>query len=142
MGRSRSNTGRKRDTRAIARDPLLVGLMSWKPTPLPDPRLRAVEDRRYWHPEGPHRPALTVSGSRSRLVVDQAPPRPRMRLRASQSLYSPGPPSRVAFEAADRVLTCHRRRTRREVLLALGLGGRGGYGRRHPRFSWRSKISC
>lgn len=89
--------------------------------------LRDVEDRRQFHPEQGARPARLISGVRHRLRA------PRVR--------GPRLPIGVAFENPLRVLTCVRRKVRKEVLFAKRKVGRGA-AKKMPRWSWRSNIQC
>lgn len=64
----------------------------------------------------------------------KAPPRP------SQAVWR-GSLAPVQFRAPNQVIVCVRRKTRREVLHALNLTGRGSGGGRRRRNVW-SSIGC
>lgn len=123
MARSKSG---KRDTNAIANDPLL-GLTALPSSPSPilyDMRtlayelqtLSEVEDRRTYHPADDLRPLYTPQGRRahSRLVDAGA----RLRRFPAQTkairVFSHPNPLRTA-------IVCAKRKARKEVLHALGL---------------------
>lgn len=89
-----------------------------------------VEDLRTWHPERFNRPALKFSGNPASVVIGRT---------RSVGRKTGWPSHAVRFQDPNQVLTCVRRKTRREVLLALG---RGGKNHARPKFSWRSKIHC
>lgn len=72
--------------------------------------LSEVEDRRKFHPV-PHADSLTVRGSKTRLDAWSDP----------QSAHL------VKYRVSRNVITCVRRRIRREVLLATGKGGANRY---------------
>lgn len=90
-----------------------------------NPVRQVLDDRRTWHPERWGRPVLATHRAATRVVV--AP--------------KPGPllTSRLAFAEPRKVLVCHRRKTRREVLLAHG---QGGGGKRSPKRKPTSEITC
>lgn len=92
------------------------------------PNLRLVEDRRTWHPDGPHR-AVRAINSRPRLkpVAFSAP-------RLVNVL-----PTKVGFKIPDKVAICIRRKQRKEVLFAKRKTGRGSA--RPKRNKW-SDIHC
>lgn len=97
--------------------------MRWM-SPLPPTKI-VTADRRQWHPERWGRPVVATHRAAARIVV---PPRP-----------GPVLTSRLAFAQPKRVLVCHRRKTRREVLHALGKSGGGNAA---PRRKPTSEISC
>lgn len=98
--------------------PLLLGLAQARAI------VRAIEDRRRFHPLGLRRPAGSMLRSDRRLV-EQAPPRKRG----------------FSFAVPNRVAVCVRRKTRREVIFAKRLNGKGA-GARHRRRSYYSDIGC
>jgi len=101
--------------------------------------LRAIEDRREFHPEGEFRPARGFLYPRHRLVV-------KVPLRGVESrvpdTYTPVVPLGVSFKAPRQVAICVRRKQRREVLHAMGQTGRGSRFHRAPRRNVYSEISC
>lgn len=103
-----------------------------------------LEDRRSFHPEGRHRAARTVSGVPHSRLVPAKPRNPGVPVRA-QSFRSrfdvSGPATRLQFATPNRVIRCIRRKIRKEVLLALKLGGRNGGGKPYRRDAY-SEVSC
>lgn len=103
--------------------------------------LRALEDRRTWHPEGPNRPARSFNRSNHQIVVG---PDPASRSGRSEP-YRPSKPWRtlpsiVAFGEPENVAVCVRREQRREVLHAKKKTGRRG--QKKPRWTKLSRVSC
>lgn len=108
-------------------DPLLDKILA-------DPLVRreivkTVDDRRFFDPAGPLRPAYSLGRDARRLEV-----------RSTPKGRDPFPGFRVGFSVPERVAVCVRRKERREVILALGKGGGGG-SRRRRRNYW-SDVSC
>ena len=95
--------------------------------------LLEVEDRRTFHPELYKRPARSFFNSTHTIV---ARPLTQRMLKKGKNYISPG----LAFQAPENVLVCHRRKTRTEVLHALGKGGRTG--QKTPRRNHYSNVSC
>lgn len=135
MARRRRSSRTGRDHNTIATTLVVPRVRALPVSPVfvpvaPRPRLRfptsTFEDRRQWHPERAARPALSSPRSAARLVA-------RGHVRDQTKAI-------VAFAAPDRVAVCVRRRRRREVLFARGVGGRRGL--RSPRRSFYSGISC
>lgn len=89
-----------------------------------------LEDRRQFHPMRALRPAFSLPRAAARLVVKE-PRRPRSFLAQTRAT--------IAFADPRRVLICIRRKTRREVLMALGGGGGG---KRKPRRNQHSDVRC
>lgn len=116
-------------------------------TPLYSPlRLfQPLDDGRYWHPDPDHG-ALTVGGRYARIVVHK---RPLIARNKALSGWIGGRgvpvglqvPIGVRFESPYKVLTCIRRKVRREVIFARKKAG-SGVRRRKPRRSWRSNVVC
>lgn len=114
--------------------PSAFDLLDLPPTP---------EDGRFFYP------------SRGRDILDYPAPRrvsgekvrvvPRSRQVTSTrriSLYSPPPiPAGLRFERARGVVVCVRRKERREVLFARGVGG-SRMRKRNPRRTVHSFVSC
>jgi len=128
---------RRRDTSAIANDPLLPFLSPVSPSPLLSPLvspvvLNEIEDRRQFHPLQVHRPPLTV---------DARPARLSRSFRASRFLR---PDHLVAdvlsFCSPQWVLRCIRRKVRKEMMHVIKHAGSGGG--RKPKRDWFSKVSC
>ena len=130
------STDARRDAIGSLTRSVLPGLFVEPPSPL------SIEDRRFWHPD-PDRGAITLGGRFARVVVHKRPP-----IAFSKSLYAYRGlprgiqvPVGVRFESPLKVVTCIRRKIRREVILARGHGGKG---KRHrvPRRTWRSNVGC
>lgn len=107
--------------------------------------LRALEDRRTWHPEGPDRPFRSYKSSLHRLVVGPvSPPRRRAsrlsRTRDFQREAFSTVPARIGFERPRSVAVCVRRQQRKEVMFATRKAGRSG--QKKPRWNHASRISC
>lgn len=100
--------------------------------------LRAIEDRREFHPEGDFRPARGFVYPRHRLVVSV----PRQEPSRLADTYTPVVPLGVSFKAPRQVAICVRRKQRREVLHAMGKTGRGSRFNRAPRRNVYSEVSC
>lgn len=102
--------------------------------------LRALEDRRTWHPEGPQRPARSLRGSQHRFVV-ASDPSPKRRVSSSRvEFFSPSVPVGVGFEKPREVALCVRRQQRREVLHARRKTGKRG--QKKPVWSYYSRVRC
>lgn len=83
--------------------------------------LQQVEDRRRWHPERKLAPAGTFSRRDQRRIVEKS---------RSNPYNDPFPSWRIGFEVPKKVAVCVRRKTRREVIHALGKTGAGARARR------------
>lgn len=107
-----------------------MGLLTQEP-------LFFVEDRRAWFPgtlPTQYMPARTLSGAPARLGV------PSPKRTSVRSTWRPLDPSPViSFREAPRVVTCIRRRIRKEVIHALSIAGTRV---RKPKRSTFSSISC
>lgn len=104
-----------------------------------------LDDGRYWHPDPDHG-AMTVGGRYARVVVHSRPLVARSKGISSWIGGRGFPvglevPIGVRFESPFRVLTCIRRKIRREIIFARNKAGRGK-NRRNPRRSWRSNVVC
>lgn len=122
----RRRSGRTRDASDIASPPLRSSpVYTWSPTP--STYLRLLEDRRQFFPD-PVRPARAGRRASTQLVVPKKND-PSRKLSAG-----------VQFKAPRDVAICVRRHTRREVLLARGLGG--GRPRKRARWSEFSSVRC
>nr|QJB19848.1 MAG: hypothetical protein [Microvirus sp.] len=124
MARGRSNrSSGLRETSAFSNRRLTALNFTTRPVTF----LQTIEDRRDFHPEQAFRPARSFSRSVHRLAV---PSRRTGRL-----------PIGVTFEDPTKVLVCVRRKSRREVLFAMGRTGKGSaLGKR--RRSHYSEIQC
>lgn len=95
----------------------------------PSPTRRLLEDRRFYHPLGRlDRPAFATRRSAARLVARHQDG--RMQTKA-----------RISFADPRRVMVCVRRKERREVLFARGVGG-SKRRQRKPRRTPLSAVSC
>lgn len=140
---SSSSTNRQRDTVAIASRGLL-SVATPRVTPAltqalqilaeTERRLAAqyVEDRRQWHPLKHEQPARKVSGRPAGLRLTDI----------RNSFFSAQSKARLSFADPRRVLTCIRRKTRKEVIHALKKAGRKGGSGGKRRRDWRSGIKC
>lgn len=110
------------------------------------PDLKAIEDRRTWHPERENRPARSYYEHFHRLVYQARKIRSHVRTAMDPSRLLRRAawnqvPHQVAFRNPQSVLVCVRRKMRREVLHALRKTGSGS-GRKKPKRNWTSGISC
>lgn len=133
---------RKRSSSGDRTDKLLRDVFS--PSILSEPRLqplrgleqaravvKAVEDRRTFHPLRDLRPAGSLSKASRRIVVSHSTPN------LARGLH---PPPGLSFSVPRDVAVCVRRKERREVLFAKGKQGKGARSpRRRNRFS---DIGC
>lgn len=85
-----------------------------------DRNLSAIEDRRVYHPDGPHRAARSISGRSDHRLID--------------------PWKGISFDRPDEVVICVRRKTRKEVMHALKHAGKAG--QRRPRRNRYSDVEC
>lgn len=92
-------------------------------------QIRLLEDRRYWHPIGPQRPARAWNMNAARVSVP-----------TYAKLAGAAVTAKLAFAGPASVAICVRRSRRREVMFALRKGGRRG--QRRPRRNWYSSIRC
>lgn len=124
-------------------DPPADDRLSWAPTPIGSLRgpvdLIAIEDRRTYHPD-PVAPLRSPRRWRHRLVLP-APQPINSPLRPGRSAIRPKlfRSSIPVFQSSKTLALCVRRKTRREVLLALGKGG--GKHKRPRRNKW-SGTKC
>lgn len=96
--------------------------------------LRLIEDRRFWHPQGPKAPARSFRSSVHRIVEVPKKPRP-VKPHKIKSFV----PTSLAFDD-PATLICVRRKVRREVMFARRKAGKRGQKRKT--FSYYSSISC
>lgn len=90
-----------------------------------------VDDRRFFDPAGPLRPAYSVYRADRRIIAKSS---------AVGSPRNDTLSARVGFAVPKRVAVCVRRQQRKEVIHALGKQGAGGSTRRR-RNSW-SNVDC
>lgn len=104
--------------------------------------LEAVEDARQWHPDPGHG-ALTIGGRFARVVVHKRPIVARANTLFSPRSYPVGfqVPVGLRFESPLKVVTCLRRKVRRNIMFAKRKAGFGKK-QRMPRRTWRSNVSC
>lgn len=149
MARGRSGsrqTGRAMSVPSLTGDPLSDLLSPAAPaSPIVSAvaPLQEVEDLRSWHPD-PAQGALTIGGRFARVVVHKRPLVARANTLFSARAYPVGfqVPVGVRFESPLKVVTCLRRKIRREVIFAKKKAGFGARRRHHSRRSWRSNVSC
>lgn len=99
--------------------------------------LALFEDRRSFHPAGPYRPAFSLPRSAARVVGSTGITRSALNGAKARTLS----PHTLTFQAPDRVVLCVRRKRRKEVLFAKGVGG-SKKRQRKPRRNYWSSISC
>lgn len=141
MAKGRSSSRRSkpdvtRDTSRIANDWSLSSLLL-RPEPMTD-----VEDRRLWSPDV-EPSGVTIGGRVARVIVHRRP----VVARANTILTPRGlpvglqVPIGLRYESPLFVLTCLRRKIRREIMFAKR---KVGFGKKvkPPRRGWRSNISC
>jgi len=93
--------------------------------------LSTYEDRRAYHPiSRAFRPAFSIPTAAR--IIKAVEPKASRRFQSQTK-------ATLAFAEPRRVLVCIRRRTRKEVLLALG---KGGGGKRKPRRNHLSEVTC
>lgn len=110
------------------------------------PSLSLHEDLRLWHPD-PDRGAVQIGGRWAKVVVHSRPVVARSRALSAWGLVDKGlpvglqVPVGLRFESPFRVITCLRRKIRRQVIFARRKAGKG-VTRRKPRRTWRSQVVC
>lgn len=97
--------------------------------------LKNIEDRRTFHPDGLQRPARSFNRSLHRLTI----PKFKKVFNRNTRTYKM-PSAHIMFENPKKVLTCVRRKIRKEVLFAKRKTGRSG--QKRPRWTEYSKIRC
>lgn len=101
-----------------------------------------LEDRRTYHPDGPQRAPAAYYRSDTQLIAKGGKSHVKGKSRPLGSLWSlryNAPPAYVGFRRPDRVAICIRRKTRRQVLFAAGVGG----GRVRPgKRTYKSGFHC
>lgn len=116
--------------------------LSWSPPTSvefqPEFSLIEVEDRRTWNPEVTS-PARSISKTRHRLkVVNRQPFKNADKFSNLRNVSQTK--AVVAFRTPAKVAICIRRNIRKEVLFAIGKGGK--VGQKRPRRNAYSSISC
>lgn len=91
--------------------------------------LQTIEDRRTWYPTRV-RPAATLSRLDQRRIVER-----------SRNSFESFPSLHLGFEVPRKVAVCVRRKTRREVILALKKAGAGAAQKRRKRNEY-SDVRC
>lgn len=82
-----------------------------------------LEDRRTFHPDGQFRLPAARYRSDTQLVPKGRSNGSRGKSRSVRSVLYSAPPAAVGFARPDRVAICVRRKTRRQVIFASGVGG-------------------
>lgn len=90
--------------------------------------LQDVEDRRTFHPAGRSRPATS---SRRHLVKIKPT---KLTAFAQTAIHT--------FAHPKFVMTCIRRKMRKEILHALGKSGKGSRYNKKPKYNQHSKVRC
>lgn len=133
----------ERDITTIPNDELLPS-QRMRLTSLPDVlrlldeyrRIKALEDRRAFHPVGRRvRPVQSLTGDARRLVPVAG------KVRKVGKRVGARIPRQVGFALPRQVPICVRRQERREVLFALRRTGRGAKSFRRRR-NWHSEVRC
>lgn len=105
-------------------------------SPKPITALRLLEDRRVFHPDAELRAPRSFF-TRPRLVISPAKQPTRNGAHRLRSLF---PSFKVGFQVPGIVARCIRRKTRKEVIHAKKLQGKGARGKKH--FDFWSGIKC
>lgn len=113
------------DSRYLQVRVLVTPPMRWKSPTLTTTLSQVSDDRRTWNPERWGRPVVATKRAATRLVVT---PRPGYAL-----------PARLSFEDPRKIVVCHRRKTRREILAAKN---KLGSGNRRPTRKPTSEVTC
>lgn len=140
MARGRGSSATSNEVANDPLSPLLDPVLPVQPlSPLPLPSellpLTEIEDLRFWHPDSDP-DALLTSGVPTPIVERRSANSARRMTRRAIFLSRPT----LAFHNPLNVVTCIRRKARREVLHALKKT-RAGRGRGRRR-TWRSNIRC
>lgn len=90
--------------------------------------LRQIEDRRRFSFDR-FKPAKTFGGTLAKTAMRSAPTKRKM-------------PVGLSFADPKKVVICHRRQTRKEVIFARGSGGGSGKRKRNVKRNNYSNISC
>ena len=114
-----TSVSRYRQVRALVIPP-----MRWM-APITTITKQTTDDRRQWNPQRWGRPVVATKRDATPLVVTPS----------SRSVL----PAGLSFKDPSKVLVCHRRKTRREVLLAQG---KGGGGNKAPKRKPTSEVTC
>lgn len=134
----------RRDARVIANRVPRLPSTGFHKFILPVALSRSDSDRRYFHPAGVMRPLKSVFGSPVRAVPYVKPVgfTPFRYGRSGRVIARPMP-MRSSFVGGYKLpalaAVCVRRNIRREVLFATG---RGGGGKRPPKFNYTSSYRC
>lgn len=116
-GKSRFTTPeRLRVTTANATQRVQTSMLGRLLTSRPSMAPILIEDRRTYHPDGLFRPPGSLNRSARQLVI--AP----IKSPAGKYKFKGFSPN-TTFRDSSKVAVCHRRKTRREVLFAKGVGG-------------------
>jgi len=140
---------RRRETNDFTNDPTPTPISTYRIPPLPPP-LPDVEDYtsyarqifntppanlddRTWNPETPNK-NRTRSGRIARVKL----------VSGAHALFSPfsQTKARLGFTSPPNVMTCVRRKVRKEVMHALKKTGKGGGKQRRHRYTLKSRIKC
>lgn len=101
-------------------------------------RLTEVEDLRRFHPLGPYRPAKKVDGTNARVVAFTG----RRTKKGIAKRVLGRLPAGIAYRDAISVITCIRRKMRKQVLHANKVAGSPANRFRMPVRTYRSDIIC
>lgn len=106
------------------------------------PPILLQEDRRTFHPDGPKRAPQAMYRSDTQLVIRGGTHGKKQSKFSTSKLWSTpdhSAPIHVGFKRPDRVALCVRRKIRRQVLLAAGVGGKRV---RPPKRTYKSGFHC
>lgn len=99
-------------------------------------RLQEMSDRRYWNPD-PITPLYGLNKTPTTLKQQWLPQN-----RNVSRPWTAFTPIRLGYTQPKRVLTCIRRKQRKEVLHALKKTGKGSGAKKHARWTIDSKYKC
>lgn len=142
MARGRSNSGRmaarSQNPTASANNSLSAFL---SPSPAPSLSLSDIEDNRLFTFDPPS--SMTIGGRVARVIVHKRPIIARANTIFSARSYPVGlqVPVGIKFESPLKVITCLRRKIRRQIMFVTNKAGKG-VRKRRPRRSYRSTVSC
>lgn len=101
--------------------------------------MRQYEDRREFHPDGRHQSPRSINKFHTEFQVRRAPRARVEPVDFTQNSFQ-AVPWNISFVKPREVLTCVRRKIRREVLHAFRVAGKRGLS--GPRYNEFSKVSC
>lgn len=134
MARNKNHYSNEQDERGFSTPTANLSRLLRPTVPLSE-----VQDFRLYNPTPDFDVSRTVSGRRARVVLKDR----HFVDRFGNQIRSQSQTKAIrAFHAPDRVVTCLRRKERREILFASGKGGKPTRSFRPRRLNHQSKISC